>query len=150
MLANMTVKELKEIAKRMGIVGYSRLPKIDIVEDIEMNIQLAHSEALAEDAERFTYTCQLCGEKVRVIDQPTHMLSEHTEPTYTIPGTNTVLRGDTARIMTYHMTNVHRFNPSGSRDNDGRIRLTPKQAKRCAKKLRRFMKREDLWGTKVA
>lgn len=128
MLANMTIAELKTIAERMGLSVPSKLRKAEIVAFLTERIDGWHVIAL---------------------DMNKAMAVE-AEATYAISGTDTVLRGDTARIMIYHMTNVHRFNPSESRDSDGRIRLTPKQVKRCAKKLRRFMKRENLWETKVA
>lgn len=123
-LNKLTVKQLREIGKQMDICILSSMRKAELVQVISDMIDFDHGTALEMNAEQ--------------------------EVTYTIPGTDTVLRGDAARIMIYHMTNVHRFNPSESRDNEGRIRLTPKQVKRCAKKLRRFMKRENLWGTKVA
>lgn len=123
-LNKLTVKQLREIGKQMDICILSSMRKAELVQVISDMIDFDHDTALEMNAEQ--------------------------EVTYTIPGTDTVLRGDAARIMIYHMTNVHRFNPSESRDNEGRIRLTPKQVKRCAKKLRRFMKRENLWGTKVA
>jgi hypothetical protein len=105
----------------MGAKGWSGARKATLIDAIMVQVESDHSEALEMNAAL--------------------------EPTYTVPGTDMTLKGDLAKVMVYHMTNVHRFNPSESRDNDGRIRLTPKQVKRCAKKLRRFMKRENLWGT---
>lgn len=141
----MTVKELKSIAQDMGMPFTNRVLKADLISAIEENIEKAHAVALDDD-----WDFEILKRTEARIDRDHAEALAMNDSTYTIPGTDTVLRGDTARIMIYHMTNVHRFNPSEFRDSDGRIRLTPKQIKRCAKKLRRFMKRENLWETKVA
>lgn len=74
-LSKMTVKELREVAERMGVYLQSKVKKDTIIFLIESRIENLHTEALDMNN---TYTCQLCGEKVQILDQPEHMIAEHT------------------------------------------------------------------------
>lgn len=122
MLAKMTVKELKETASRMAVPFNSRTVKGELIRLISE--QIMKDEARAYEDDEFL----------------------EVTPTYLIPGTTIELTGDTARIMIYHMNNVKRFNPGLVKGKDGRVRLTPKQYRRCAQKLRSWMKRENIYA----
>lgn len=114
-LNSLNVKALREIAKQDGTIpGYSAMRKQELITAIEYRMVAAQDEAIKEAAER------------------------NPEVSYTVPGTDVVLTGDAARIMIRHEVNVRRFNPTLKRDKSGKVILTAKQQRRCAKKLRKF------------
>jgi hypothetical protein len=112
-LSKLTVKDLRELAKRLGFKGYSSLKKDLLVAEITMTIDMVHGEAL-EMNEAF---------------KP--------EITYTIPDTDITLTGQSAVFLINHDRRVRRYNPSFRRAKNGTVVLTAKQRRRIAKKDRR-------------
>ena len=113
-LSKMTVKELIEVGKRMQLVSpLSRMRKAELVKLISGMIEEYHSDALKMN-ESLT--------------------------TFTLPGTDIVLTGKSARVMRHHMASVKRFNPTLKRDKDGLVILSAKQRRRVQKNTRRYAK----------
>jgi regulator of protease activity HflC (stomatin/prohibitin superfamily) len=109
-LSTMTVKTLREIASDMGIDDIpTSHRKAQVVNRIADEIGSAQSEAL---------------EMVE------------TEQTYTVPGTDVVIRGKEADLMIRHEARVRRYNPTMKRRKDNKVILTPKQRRRVQKKMK--------------
>lgn len=151
-LNTMTVKELRDVAKRMKLTGLSSCKKSELVSIIESHIVMEHGFA---NGMNDVYTCQLCKETVKVTDQASHMDGHPTEEeiyaqeeTYTIEieGTQPViLRGAAAVVMNAHEKAIKRWNPTMARDEWGMVKLTPKQRKRLRKGTHKRAKRAGLY-----
>ena len=112
-LNTLSVKTLREIAARMNVKGRSTMDKATLIGAIGTVINIDHDEAL-EMNESLT--------------------------TFTLPGTDIVLTGKSARVMRHHMASVKRFNPTLKRDKDGLVILSAKQRRRVQKNTRRYAK----------
>lgn len=112
-LNTLTVKQLREIGKRMDICILSSMRKAELVQVISDMIDFDHGTAL-EMNESLT--------------------------TFTLPGTDIVLTGKSAMVMRHHMASVKRFNPTLKRDKDGLVILSAKQRRRVQKNTRRYAK----------
>lgn len=112
-LSKMTVKNLREIADRMGIKFGSKALKSEIVSVLSVEIHNDYVEAFNMNEAMVTYT---------------------------IEGTDIVLAGRGALVMIHHMNAVKRFNPTLRRDKKGFVILTAKQLKRVNKKNRSYAK----------
>lgn len=119
MFTGYSVKDLREIAVRMNIVGRSTMKKGELVHAITLSV-LSWADEAFRNAEQ--------------------------EVTYNVPDSDIVLTGMNARIMIEHMRNIRRFNPTLKRDKEGVVILTPKQQKRVHKKLRSFGRKVGLYA----
>lgn len=119
-LNKMTVKELREIAKRMDLkipgVALSRATKDLLVSGIDALIEVDWNEA-----------------------EDTASEMEEREETFEYAGV--VWTGPTAKLLKAHDEMLRRFNPSMRRDKNGQVVLTPAQRRRLHKKDRRNTKR---------
>lgn len=129
-LSKMTVKELREIAKRMGLkipgVAMSKATKDLLVSGIDALIEVDWNEA--EDIAATMSVAQI---------------DSYESPHFEYAGV--VWSGPTATLLRKHDEMLRRFNPAMRRDKKDQIVLTPKQRRRIHKKDRRNMKRLGLW-----
>lgn len=104
--------------------------------------------------------CISCSHTVspkRISDLPAEDIRTYkgeTETTYTLRDDNgmelATFTGEPALILERHGRAVKRFNPTMSRDRDGKVILTPKQRKRIHKKDRSFARKIGLLSPKGA
>jgi protein-tyrosine-phosphatase len=123
-LNKMTVKDLREIAKRAGVkipgVALSRATKDLLVSGIDAMVAVDWNEAKDIDA-------------AMASNEATHF--EYAGVVWT---------GPSATLLRKHVEMLRRFNPSMRRDKRGKIVLTPKQRRRIHKNDRRNTKRLGL------
>lgn len=123
-LSKTTVKELREIAKRMDLkipgVALSRATKDLLVTGIDALVEVDWNAAEDEAPSHDTYKA----------------------PHFEYAGV--VWTGPTATLLRKHDEMLRRYNPSLRRNKEGQIILTAKQRRRIHKKDRRNMKRLGL------
>lgn len=115
-LSKMTVKELREVAERMGVYLQSKVKKDTIIFLIESRIENLHTEAL-----------------------------EMNTTTFIIPGTDMEITDPASiKVLEGHFKAVRRFNPTLKKDKSGMVILTPKQRRRVQKHDRKMAKKVEL------
>lgn len=129
-LNKMTVKDLREIAKRMDLkipgVALSRATKDLLVSGIDALVEVDWNEA--EDIEAAMAVSRI---------------DSYEAPHFEYAGV--VWSGPTATLLQKHDEMLRRYNPSMRRDKNGQIVLTPKQRRRIHKNDHRNMKRLGLF-----
>jgi hypothetical protein len=121
-LNKLTVKELREVGKRMELVSpLYKMKKDELVKLISGMIEEYHSEALRMDEEMFSLK----------------------EDEFMFAGV--LWSGKIAKMLRFNDTAIKRYNPTAKRGKDGVVILTAKQKRRINKKARHFGKTIGFW-----
>lgn len=149
-LNKMTVKELREIGKRMDLKSpLYKMKKDEIIKLLSAMIDEWHAEALLIDAQTPDETLVKAENTIKAM-APEYAEEIHKAEqieTFTIPNTNTVITDPACvAVLKAHFKAVKRFNPTLKRDKDGKVILTPKQRRRVHKTDRRIAKRLGLYA----
>jgi hypothetical protein len=125
-LTKMTVAELKTVADRMAVPYAARIKKADLVAAIVAGIETDHVRAIEDDNYLSTYVCTVCGDTVKILDQPEHMTTKHTFKGMT----------STNRMGVYKRQNA----AQGAKGIVGEGKFTSRQNRRILKKFRKGLK----------
>jgi hypothetical protein len=123
MLKNMTVPNLKALAKDMNVPINSKMRKDDLIAVIKVQIELDHVKALEDDS-------FLSEELVVEFDVPTVFAPKKSD-----------FRELTDKVLEFHFKALHRFNPSEKKDKRGNVIVTAAQRRRLHKKVNSYAKK---------
>lgn len=122
-----TVAEMREVAKRMGLTGTSKLRKSDLFAAIRDGIEIAHAEAL--EIERIN------AENATAIERAENALTERIEREQAKRGPKSYTQRMISRCEGYMRQNGHEYS---AYIGEMIARFTPAQRRRYNKKVRAF------------